>query len=84
MAMIANRRAKLIVVQDIAANKEIQDFISENYEQIGTVADIAVYGLKKELVPVAKTGKQVEPKSREPAAATRPVNAFLAQARLVR
>lgn len=46
MTMIANRRARLIVVQDVAANKEIQDFISDNYDQIGTVADIAVYGLK--------------------------------------
>ena len=46
MAMIADRRAKLIVVQDVAANKEIQDFISDNYEQVGTVADIAVYGLR--------------------------------------
>jgi 4-amino-4-deoxy-L-arabinose transferase-like glycosyltransferase len=47
MTMIANRRAKLIVVQDIAANKEIQDFIGDNYDPIGTVADIAVYGLRK-------------------------------------
>ena len=47
MAMIANRRAKLIVVQDVAANKEIQDFIGDNYDPIGTVADIAVYGLRK-------------------------------------
>ena len=46
MAMIANRRAKLIVVQDIAANKEVQDFIGTNYDHIGTVADIAVYGLR--------------------------------------
>ena len=79
MAMIANRRAKLIVVQDVAANKEIQDFISDNYEQIGTVADIAVYGLKKELVPVAKTDIRVEQRSQKTTAATRPVNAFLAQ-----
>lgn len=47
MSMIANRRAKLIVVQDVAANKEIQDFIGDNYDSIGTVADIAVYGLRK-------------------------------------
>jgi len=46
MTMIANRRAKLIVVQDVAATQEIQDFIGDNYEQIGTVADIAVYGLR--------------------------------------
>jgi len=47
MTMIANRRAKLIIVQDIAANKEIQDFINGNYDHIGTVADIAVYGLRR-------------------------------------
>jgi len=47
MTMIANRRAKLIVIQDVAANKEIQDFIGDNYDPIGTVADIAVYGLRK-------------------------------------
>ncbi|HXU38568.1 MAG TPA: glycosyltransferase family 39 protein [Blastocatellia bacterium] len=44
--MISNRRAKLIILQDIDANKEIQDFISSNYEHIGGVADIAVYKLK--------------------------------------
>jgi hypothetical protein len=49
MTMIGNRRAKLIVVQDVAANKEIQDFIGDNYDHIGTVADIAVYGLRKPL-----------------------------------
>jgi hypothetical protein len=48
MMMIAKRRAKLIVVQDVAANKEIHDFIGENYEQIGSVTDIAVYGLRAE------------------------------------
>jgi len=47
MTMIANRRAKLIVVQDVAATQEIQDFIGDNYDQIGTVADIAVYGLRQ-------------------------------------
>jgi Dolichyl-phosphate-mannose-protein mannosyltransferase len=47
MTMIANRKAKLIVVQDISANKEIQDFIGSNYEHVGTVADIAVYGLRR-------------------------------------
>ncbi len=47
MTMISNRRAKLIIVQDTDANKEIQDFISANYEHIGTVTDIAVYGLRK-------------------------------------
>jgi 4-amino-4-deoxy-L-arabinose transferase-like glycosyltransferase len=47
MTMISNRRAKLIVVQDIAANNEIQDFIGDQYNHIGTVADIAVYGLRK-------------------------------------
>lgn len=47
MAMIASRQAKLIIVQDIAANKEIQDFISANYEHVGSVADIAVYGLRR-------------------------------------
>lgn len=47
MTMIANRKAKLIVVQDVAANKEIQDFIGSNYEHVGTVADIAVYGLRR-------------------------------------
>ena len=82
MAMITNRRAKLIVVQDVAANKEIQDFIRENYELIGTVGDIAVYGLKKELVPVAKTDTRVEQRSQKTTAATRPVNAFLAQTHL--
>ncbi len=46
MTMIANRRARLIIVQDVAATQEIQDFIGDNYEQIGTVADIAVYGLR--------------------------------------
>jgi len=46
MTMIAARRAKLIVVQDVAATQEIQDFIGDNYDQIGAVADIAVYGLK--------------------------------------
>jgi 4-amino-4-deoxy-L-arabinose transferase-like glycosyltransferase len=46
MTMINNRRAKLIIVQDIEANKEIQDFIGVNYERIGAVYDIAVYGLK--------------------------------------
>jgi hypothetical protein len=46
MTMIAKRRAKLIVVQDVAATQEIQDFIGDNYDQIGTVADIAVYGLR--------------------------------------
>lgn len=45
---ISNRRAKLIILQDIDANKEIQDFISPNYEHIGTVADIAVYGLRSQ------------------------------------
>jgi 4-amino-4-deoxy-L-arabinose transferase-like glycosyltransferase len=47
MTMIANRKAKLIVVQDISANKEIQDFVGSNYQHVGTVADIAVYGLKR-------------------------------------
>ncbi|MEK6322609.1 MAG: hypothetical protein AABN33_13115 [Acidobacteriota bacterium] len=46
MTMITTRRAKLIVVQDVAANREIQDFIGDNYDHIGTVADIAVYGLR--------------------------------------
>ena len=46
MTMIAARRAKLIVVQDVAATQEIQDFIGDNYDQIGAVADIAVYGLR--------------------------------------
>jgi len=46
MNMVTNRRAKLIVVQDVAATQEIQDFIGDNYDQIGAVADIAVYGLK--------------------------------------
>lgn len=44
--MISNRRAKVIIVQDIDANREIQDFISSNYEHIGTVVDIAVYKLR--------------------------------------
>ena len=44
--MIRNRRAKLIIVQDVDANKEIQDFISSNYEPLGTVGDVAVYGLR--------------------------------------
>jgi hypothetical protein len=48
MSMIAERRAKLIVVQDVEATQEIQDFVGENYDQIGTVADIAVYALKPE------------------------------------
>jgi 4-amino-4-deoxy-L-arabinose transferase-like glycosyltransferase len=47
MTMIASGRARLIVVQDVAANREIQDFIGAGYEHIGTVADIAVYGLRK-------------------------------------
>ena len=47
MTMIRNRRPKLIVIQDVAANKETQDFIGENYDHIGTVVDIAVYGLRK-------------------------------------
>jgi len=46
MTMITNRRAKLIIVQDVAANKEIQDFIGDQYGHIGTVQDIAVYGLR--------------------------------------
>jgi hypothetical protein len=46
MTMISNRRAKLILVQDTDANKEIQDFIGSNYERVGAVFDIAVYGLK--------------------------------------
>jgi len=46
MTMIAARRAKLIIVQDVAATQEIQDFIGDNYDQIGAVADIAVYGLR--------------------------------------
>jgi hypothetical protein len=45
--MIRDRRAKLIIVQDVAANREIQDFIGESYVNVGTVADIAVYGLRK-------------------------------------
>lgn len=44
--MISNRRAKLIIVQDIDANREIRDFISSNYEYVGSVVDIAVYKLK--------------------------------------
>ena len=48
MAMIVNHRAKLIVVQDVEATQEIQDFIDDHYDQIGAVADIAVYGLKSE------------------------------------
>jgi 4-amino-4-deoxy-L-arabinose transferase-like glycosyltransferase len=44
--MISDRRARLIILQDIEANKEIQDFISSNYEHIGSVADIAVYKLR--------------------------------------
>ena len=47
MTMITNRRARLIIVQDVAANKEIQEFIGGNYDHIGTVSDIAVYGLRK-------------------------------------
>jgi len=46
MTMIGNRRAKLIVVRDVAVNKEFRDFIGNNYDHIGTVADIAVYGLR--------------------------------------
>lgn len=49
MTMIANRRAKLIVVQDVVANKEIQDSLANNYDHIGTVTDIAVYGLRNPL-----------------------------------
>lgn len=48
MTMISNRRARLIIVQDIEANKEIQDFIGSNYERIGSVADIAVFGLRSQ------------------------------------
>jgi hypothetical protein len=47
--MIANRRAKLIVVQDVVANKEIQDSLADNYDHIGTVTDIAVYKLRNPL-----------------------------------
>jgi hypothetical protein len=49
MAMIADRRAKLIVVQDVEATQEIQDFIGDYYDLVGTVADIAVYGLREEV-----------------------------------
>lgn len=49
MTMISNRRAKLIIVQDIAATEDLQDFIGETYDHIGTVADIAVYGLRQPL-----------------------------------
>ena len=49
MTMIADPRAKLIVVQYVAATQEIQDFIGDDYDQIGTVADIAVYGVKRPL-----------------------------------
>ena len=59
MTMIANRRAKLIVVQDVAANKEIQDFIANNYEPIGTVADIAVYGLRMQTSNAASNNAPV-------------------------
>jgi 4-amino-4-deoxy-L-arabinose transferase-like glycosyltransferase len=79
MAMISNRRAKLIIVQDVAANKEIQDFISNNYEHIGTVGDIAIYGLKKEQVPIANTGIRVEPRAQEKAVLTALAGGFLAQ-----
>jgi hypothetical protein len=48
MDMIANRRAKLIVVQDVAATQDIQDSIDDRYDRIGVVADIAVYGMKGE------------------------------------
>lgn len=47
MAMIADRRAKLIVIQDVAATQEIQDSIDDHYDRIGVVADIAVYGPKQ-------------------------------------
>jgi hypothetical protein len=47
MRMIADGRAKLIIIQDVAANREIQDFIGAGYEHIGTVADIAVFALRK-------------------------------------
>lgn len=43
MAMVDARLPKLIVIQDIPANKEIQDHISAYYNHIGTVIDIAVY-----------------------------------------
>ncbi len=46
MTMIANRRAKLIVIQDVVATQETQEFIGNNYYLIGTVADVAVYGLR--------------------------------------
>jgi 4-amino-4-deoxy-L-arabinose transferase-like glycosyltransferase len=65
MTMISNRRAKLIVVQDVAANKEIQEFIADNYDHIGTVADIAVYGLKKESTPVAKSEQRSDRQAQE-------------------
>jgi 4-amino-4-deoxy-L-arabinose transferase-like glycosyltransferase len=65
MTMISNRRAKLIVVQDVAANKEIQEFIGDNYDHIGTVADIAVYGLKKESTPVAKSEQRSDRQAQE-------------------
>jgi hypothetical protein len=47
MEMIRKRQAKLIIVQNAAANKDIQDFIAKDYATVGTVADIAVYGLRK-------------------------------------
>ena len=53
MTMIANRRAKLVVVQDVAATQEVQDFIAQTYDEIGSVADIAVYGLR----PAVTAGK---------------------------
>jgi len=80
MAMISNRRAKLIIVQDVSANKDIQDFISNNYEQIGTVSDIAVYALRKEQVPVANAGLRVEPRAQESAAPISLGDRFLAHA----
>lgn len=48
MTMIADGHAKLIIVQDVPATQEIQDSIGDNYDQIGAVADIAVYGRRAE------------------------------------
>ena len=43
MEMISEKRPKLIIVQDIPANKGLRDYFSSYYHQVGLVADIAVY-----------------------------------------
>lgn len=43
MNMIEARVPKLIILQDIPANKRIRDFVGSYYNNVGTITDIAVY-----------------------------------------